>query len=188
MKRSMDDIHYRLAHHINGIDIYADKQNAYFVKKGGIYFRLSIPPTTLEPPNPKRENIIVLYEEKDGKYYNAAPWSIFTTFKLANHKIRGYLKDDGHYYILTIKIDGKQKKRLKISASKILHCTEGSWYYEDSIYYITMEHVQIFVHEWTNLFAHKYLKLPMQLNLPFYQKPTKPILPEFKHPSLELLQ
>ncbi|MXV74835.1 hypothetical protein F4Z99_11215 [Candidatus Poribacteria bacterium] len=176
----------KLAHQLHGVDIYREeKTNFYYIKKDGQFFRLSIPPGRLEPPNPNRPRIIALYkDEREDQYFDATPWSVFATFKLQGHKVRGYMKDDGHFYILTIKIDGKRKKPYKISASKILQCTEGSWVYEDGKFYILLETIQTFVHQFTERFAVEYLNLPYQMMLPIYQQTKSPTL---SHNTLEIL-
>ena len=174
-----------LTHQLNGINIYRDNQNKYYTEKEGQFFLLDIPPGRLEPPNLNRARIVALYkDEKKDQYFDATPFSIYATFKLQGHKVRGYLKDSGLFYELTIKIDGKRKKPYKISASKILNCTKGFWIYKNGTFYITLQTIQMFVRGFTELFAIKHLNLPYQMSLPLYN-PT----PEntVKHNTLKIL-
>ena len=190
----------KLSHHKSGVDIYKDKNNAYYVKKGEQFFRLSIPPTTLEPPNTNRPEIVALYQNtKTKEYYDATPWTTAATFKLEGYKIRGHLKDDGRYYILTINISrkvnavdkrgktskiSKHRKTFKISASKMLNCLEDNWIYENGKYYITLNTICDFVHAFAERYAIKYLKIPYQMSLPLYE-PVKQTT--FGHQTLEIL-
>lgn len=184
-KKSMKNNEKTLAHQLHNVDIYRDRQNKYYIQKDGQFFLLDIPPGQLEPPNPNRPRIIALYKDKrKDLYFDATPWSVFATFNLQGHKCRGYLKDDGHFYVLTIKIDGKRKKPYKISASKLLHCTQGNWVYEDGKFYMMLQTIQMFAREFTERFAIEYLNLPYQISLPLYQAAPDTTL---KHDTLKIL-
>ena len=131
------------------------------------------------------QQIVAIYKDtlKDD-YYDAAPWSAIATFKFQDYKVRAYMRDEKHRYKITIKIDGKRKKPIIISASKMLHCTQGNWVYHDGKYYIFLETIQMFLDEFARTFVINYFNLPFQMPLPLYRAETEADDDIFGHPTL----
>ena len=121
------------------------------------------------------EQIIAIYKDplNDDAYFDATPWSVIATFKFQGYKVRAYMRDDKHRYKITLKIDGKRKKPFIVSASKMLHCTQGNWVYEDGKYYIFLQTIQAFLAEFAKTFVIDYFNLPFQMILPIYRKQTE---------------
>ena len=131
------------------------------------------------------QQIIAIYKDtlKDD-YYDATPWSAIATFKFQDYKVRGYMRDERHRYKITIKIDGKRKKPIIISASKLLYCTQGNWVYQDGKYYIFLETIQMFLAEFAKTFVIHYFNLPFQMILPLYRTQVEPDDDAFWHGTL----